>query len=57
MKRTLTLKSEALTELSSEQLAGVNGGHAVSLPNVICAVLEPSGQYQCTWQPTRCICP
>ncbi|HEV2891188.1 MAG TPA: hypothetical protein VGX28_12505 [Frankiaceae bacterium] len=56
MKRTLSLRRESLAELSQDQLAGVNGA-AVSLPNVLCAVIEPSGQYQCTWQPTRCLCP
>lgn len=58
MKRTLSLKRESLAELTSEQLSGIDGaGPAISLPNVICTVVEPSGQYMCTWQPTRCLCP
>jgi len=57
MKRTLSLKRESLAELTPDQLAGVNGGLPISLPNVICAVLEPSGRFQCTWNPTYCVCP
>lgn len=60
MTRSLSLKRETLSDLTPDQLAGVNGARGdapISLPNVICAALEPSGQYQCTWQPTRCICP
>lgn len=58
MKRTLSLKRESLAELSDEQLIGVNGAaYEVSLPNLICQIKEPSGEYMCTWQPTRCLCP
>ena len=58
MKRSLSLKRETLTVLSDAQLIDVNGAaQRISLPNVICAIVEPSGQYQCTWQPTRCVCP
>lgn len=56
MKRTLSLKRESLSSLTSDELAGVNAA-AVSVPNPLCAVVEPSGQYMCTWQPTRCLCP
>ena len=49
MKRTLTLKSETLTDLSTDQLTAVVGGYA--LPTT------PLRDCLDTWQPTRCMCP
>lgn len=49
MKRTLTLRSESLAELSSDQLSEVAGAQAPpTLPLDYCFN---------TMQPTRCLCP
>ncbi|HEX8003085.1 MAG TPA: hypothetical protein VF519_10370 [Mycobacteriales bacterium] len=50
MKRTLTLKSESLTELSSGELASVAGAQQAipTLPMDVCFD---------TLQATRCFCP
>jgi hypothetical protein len=57
VKRSLSLRRESLSELTPEQLSDVAGGLPISLPNVVCAALEPSGRFQCTWAPTYCVCP
>lgn len=51
MKRTLTLTSESLTELTSEQMSVVVGGAQEAPPTLRLA--------ECldTLQPTRCMCP
>ena len=53
MKRSLTLKSETLTELAPEQLTGVAGGGV--LPTTPVDVCLDELFY--TLQATRCFCP
>lgn len=55
MKRSLSLKREALTALDAEELGAVHGG--VSRPNTLCVALDASGPVRCTWVPTYCVCP
>lgn len=53
MKRTLSLKREALTELGTDQLTAVVG--AGVLPTIpVDACLE---KFVDTMEPTRCLCP
>lgn len=53
MKRTLSLHSESLTELTTEQLTAVVGGHALwTTP-----VRECYDKLVDTLQATRCFCP
>lgn len=53
MKRTLTLKSESLSELSAAELGSVVGGHA--LPTT--PAKECLADLFDTLQATRCFCP
>lgn len=46
MKRTLSLKREALTDLTSDELAGVQGA-IPTFEGLICYVLNPS-EARCT---------
>lgn len=58
MRRRLSLRRESLADLTPGELVGVNGAaYEASTPNLLCRTLEPSGEYMCTWQPTRCLCP
>lgn len=52
MKRTLTLKSEALAELSTDELTVVAGGAPPTL-----AVRDCVAELLDTLQATRCFCP
>ncbi len=51
MKRTLTLKSESLADLTADELGDVRGGHA--LPTTPIGVCDPFE----TLRATRCFCP
>ncbi len=46
MKRTLTLRSECLAELTNDELAGVHGG-LPTLDGPYCYFIAPS-RFQCT---------
>lgn len=50
MKRTLTLRSEALAELTPDQLTGVVGAALPTTPVGVCDPFE-------TLRATRCFCP
>ena len=52
MKRTLTLKSESLAELTSDELTSVVGAALPTLPVKTCYE-----ELVDTLQPTRCFCP
>ena len=52
MKRTLTLKSETLSDLTTDELTAVAGGVLPTLPVEVC--LE---KFIETMEPTRCLCP
>lgn len=52
MKRTLTLKSETLTELTADELTGVAGGVLPTIPVDACL----DGLLH-TKRPTQCLCP
>ena len=52
MKRTLSLKRETLTELTTDQLTGVVGGVLPTLPLEQCL-----DELFYTLEATRCFCP
>ena len=52
MKRTLTLRSETLTELGTDELTAVAGGVVPTLPVDACL-----DKFFDTMEPTRCLCP
>ncbi len=52
MKRTLTLKSESLAELTTDDLTAVAGGALPTLPLAQCY-----DELVYTLQATRCFCP
>ena len=49
MKRTLSLRRESLTELTTAELAGVNGaaGAQISRPHPVCARLYYTNALSC----------
>lgn len=54
MTRTLTLRREALTDLTSGELAEVQAG-AVETVLRYCALIEPSSPIRCLTRGTTCI--
>ena len=50
MKRTLTLKREALAELNADELTGVVGGRQQTLLNISCSPIQCySLEQRCSW--------
>lgn len=50
MKRTLTLRREALAELSADELTGVVAGQQATLLNISCSPIKCySLEQRCSW--------
>jgi hypothetical protein len=54
VKRTLSLKREHLADLTSTELAAVQGG-AIETVLKYCAAIEPSSPVRCLTRGTTCI--